>query len=163
MRKDNPFLATTVLLSAILILGSQGRAGAAPLALGQPEELTAPLALGEPEVLTPKSGSCVPSLTVACVQNYRFKLSVFFNGTESAYVAASSTESAVFYFPGSSGDWQVVAKVLDGCGSTNHWWVYAAGATSTPYSVSVTDTVANVGWGFSELCPLENENTIPCP
>ena len=156
MRKYNPFLATVVLLAAIIIVGSQGRAEAGPLALGHSGELTT-------NPVIEATGTCVPSLTVACVQGNRFALSVLLSGTELAYVAASGSESAVFYFPGTSNDWQVLAKVLNGCGSTGYWWVFAAGATSTPYNVEVTDTVTKIGYGFSELCPLEDEYAIPCP
>jgi hypothetical protein len=156
MRKYSPFLVTVVLLSAILIIGSQGRAGAEPLALGHAEEQTT-------SPVIEATGTCVPSLTVACVQGNRFAVTVQISLSEYAYVAASSSESAVFSFPGSSSDWQVVAKVLNGCSSNNHWWVFAAGATSTPYSLLVKDTVANIDYGFSEVCPLEDVNAIPCP
>jgi hypothetical protein len=156
VRKHNVFTAAVLLLSAIFIVGSRSRAGADPLALLQPEVTTNPA--------IESTGTCVPSSTVACVQGNRFELSVLIIGSGLANVAASNGVSAVFYFPsGGSGDWQVVAKILNGCSSTNTWWVFAAGATSTTYNVQVHDTVTNISYGFSDLCPLENKVAIPCP
>jgi hypothetical protein len=97
--------------------------------------------------------TCVPSSTRACVRGTRFALNVYFgSGGTPAGVATSSADSAVFWFS-SSTNWEVVAKVLDGCAINNHFWIFTAGATTLTYVVDVYDTTTGTIVAFGNTCP----------
>jgi hypothetical protein len=154
------FQIVAVILSAILMVLAQGSASAAVFASVDQAEL-APNPQGE---FTPNA-SCVPTSTVACVQGNRFSIQVFFSGSSPAFVATSNGESAVFWFY-SSLDWEVVAKVINGCPVNNHWWIFGAGATSTSYSLNIIDTATgrSAGYNGAVLCPIEDTGMFfPCP
>lgn len=108
---------------------------------------------------------CVPSATRACVQGGRFSIEVYLFSTNSfAQVFTSSSESAVFWFFSSS-NWEVVAKVLNGCAINNNYWVFAAGATSQNYQVNFFDYGRGKSNGYSGFCPLADTGQIigfPC-
>jgi hypothetical protein len=46
--------------------------------------------------------------------------------------------SGIFWFF-SSTNWEVMVKVLNGCGLNNRWWVFSAATTNVFYRVEVTD------------------------
>ena len=121
-----------------------------------------------PEPVEPTLGEkavCVPTATQACVQGGRFGIQVFLFSTNSfVNVATSSSESAVFWFF-SNTNWEVVAKVLNGCAVNNNYWVFAAGATSLSYQVNFFDFVKSKSNGYSGFCPLADTGQIvgfPC-
>lgn len=62
------------------------------------------------------------------------------NGT---VVPGSSSTSGLFWFFGSD-NWELLVKVLDGCGVNNRKWVYAAGTTDQHFQLVVTDVKAGV-------------------
>jgi hypothetical protein len=121
-----------------------------------------------PEPAEPVFGAktlCVPTATRACVQGGRFSIQVFVFSTNSfAQVLTSSSESAVFWFF-SNTNWEVVAKVLNGCAVNNNYWVYAAGATTLDYQVNFFDFVKGRSNGYGGFCPLADTGQIlgfPC-
>ena len=54
-------------------------------------------------------------------------------------------------------NWEVLVKVLDGCESNGHHWVFAAAATSLGLDLAVTDTVT----GRSRTYVTEPNNAAP--
>ncbi len=52
---------------------------------------------------------------------------------------AKSDDSGLFYFFNRD-NWELLVKVLDGCGINNHYWVFTAGTTNVEYTLRVTDT-----------------------
>ena len=54
-------------------------------------------------------------------------------------VPGGSDTSANFFFF-SADNWEMLIKVLDGCGITNHFWVFFAATTDVEFTVTVTDT-----------------------
>lgn len=108
--------------------------------------------------------SCFASSTVACVQGPfggRFELRVFQGGRQ-APVAVDGVDSAVFYFFGSN-NWEVLAKVLDGCAINNRYWVYAAGATDRAYTLQVKDTLNGRSIAYNgAVCPIADIGFFPC-
>jgi hypothetical protein len=108
---------------------------------------------------------CSATSTRACVESNRFSLEVA-NSGGFVPVATSSASSAVFYFSSSS-NWEVVAKVLNGCGVNNKYWIFGAGATSLAYSLHVKDwvTLATASYNGAALCPIIDTGGIvgwPC-
>jgi hypothetical protein len=115
----------------------------------------------EPSSIIAASHGCTSSSTVACVQSNRFSIQVTHRGL-SGRVAAVSSQSATFW-TGGSANWEVLAKVLNGCSINGHYWVFGAGATSHSYSITVEDTLNDllVFFGGSP-CPLTNITAFPC-
>ena len=52
---------------------------------------------------------------------------------------AKSNDSGLFYFF-SRDNWELLVKVLDGCGINDRYWVFTAATTNVEYTVTVTDT-----------------------
>jgi hypothetical protein len=52
-------------------------------------------------------------------------------------------QTAFFWFFG-PGNIELVAKVLDGCGTNGHWWVFLFGGTNLNVSVTATDSWSGV-------------------
>jgi len=101
-------------------------------------------------------GPCVPGPTTACigtagrfkVEGYmkdfavppnQFPLSVAQLGSDEVV----SDDSAVMY-AFSSANWELLIKVLNGCGLSNTYWVFYAATTNAEYVINVTDTQAGI-------------------
>ncbi|HXO19725.1 MAG TPA: hypothetical protein VOA87_07340 [Thermoanaerobaculia bacterium] len=112
------------------------------------------------EVTLVTRSSCVPSSIVACVQGGRYSIQITF---PSAAIATSSSESAVFWFY-SPTNWEVVAKVLNGCAINNHFWVFSAGATSSAYTLIIKDYVTGRSAAYNgAFCPITDTGlAFPC-
>ena len=86
---------------------------------------------------------CVESATTLCLQEGRYEVTVEFtaNGeTMPARVARPRTEdSGLFYFF-EPNNWEMLLKVLDGCGVNQHHWVFAATASDVGIRLVVRDT-----------------------
>jgi predicted esterase len=92
----------------------------------------------------PGAGACVPAADRLCLRDGRFQVEVDwrdFHGTpgRGKVAPAVSADSGLFWFFGAD-NWEVLVKVLDGCGYNGHFWVYAAATTSVEYTLTVTDT-----------------------
>lgn len=94
------------------------------------------------------AGSCTTSATTLCLRGGRFRVELDWQGFGSdggaGKVAQQKTpDSGLFYFFGPD-NLELLVKVLDGCGTaggaTNHYWVFAAAATTLKYDLRVTDT-----------------------
>ena len=54
---------------------------------------------------------------------------------------SANDDSGLFYFFNED-NWELLVKVLDGCGINGHFWVFAAATTNVEYELRVTDTVS---------------------
>lgn len=85
------------------------------------------------------------------LQEGRFELKVTWFNNLAADVAfpvnAPTKDSALFAFFNAA-NWEVMAKVLDGCDINGHYWVFAAANTDQGYELLVTDTTTNQEWSF---------------
>ena len=52
---------------------------------------------------------------------------------------AGSPDTGIMYFF-TPDNWEVMVKVLDGCGLNDRFWVFAAATTDVGYTITVTDT-----------------------
>lgn len=116
--------------------------------LAPPSPATAPAKLAVPPALRmlPKQtvGPCFPGPTNFCLSDDRFQVEVdwrdFTGNTGHASVVPVSTEdSGLFYFFNED-NWEMLVKVLDGCGLNDRFWVFAAATTNVEYTLEVTDT-----------------------
>lgn len=88
--------------------------------------------------------ACLPSASTLCLNSQRFRVEVSWkdfqgrsgNGT---VVEGASEDSGLFWFFDSE-NWELLVKVLDGCGENGHYWVFAAATTNVEYTLTVTDT-----------------------
>ncbi len=63
-------------------------------------------------------------------------------------VPAGTADSGLFWFFRSS-NWELLVKVLDGCGVNGHFWVFAAGTTNVQFVLNVTDTLTGAVASYS--------------
>lgn len=94
-----------------------------------------------------RRGLCAPSATDLCLDGGRF-------GVEARWTTADSTSAfadavpleddtgAFWFFEPSNLEMEV--KVLDGCGITGHYWVFAAGLTAVKVDLFVRDEKAEI-------------------
>jgi PKD repeat protein len=79
------------------------------------------------------------------LQDGRFKVEATWRDFEgergSAHVVPhSSDDSGLLWFFRSS-NWEMLVKIIDGCGYNDHFWVFAAATTNVEYTLTVTDTL----------------------
>ncbi len=96
-----------------------------------------------PATTEAEPGLCVASDTQLCLAQNRFRLEMewrdFQNATgngQSVPVGSDSSGLMWFFTPD---NWEVLAKVLDGCAINGHYWVFAAATTNVEYTLKVTD------------------------
>lgn len=116
------------------------------------------------ELVLEHQGVCVPSSTKACVQGGRFGIRVgtLFVPGNFAPIAVSGSQSAVFHF-GNSNNWEVLAKVLNGCSINGRYWVFGAGATTQNFVLNIEDTLRGIIVGYSSAsCPIVDTSFWTC-
>jgi pimeloyl-ACP methyl ester carboxylesterase len=89
------------------------------------------------------SGACTPSSDRLCLNGNRFRVEVSWrdfqgNTGEAQAVPFGSDDSGLLWFFDSD-NWEMLVKVLDGCGFNDHYWVFAAATTNVEYRLTVTD------------------------
>ncbi len=87
---------------------------------------------------------CYESENVRCLQRGRFRTEVSYEAYDGASGDAKTTPSdspdtAIFYFFGPE-NWELMVKVLDGCGLNSKFWVYSSASTDVEYTMTITDT-----------------------
>ena len=89
------------------------------------------------------NGACVESDTVLCLHEGRYEVTVEFTANDEtgpARVARPRTrDSGLFWFFDET-NWEMLLKVLDGCGVNQHHWVFAATASDVGIELVVRDT-----------------------
>ncbi|MCP4654481.1 MAG: hypothetical protein GY856_03570 [bacterium] len=90
---------------------------------------------------------CTAGPTNMCLNASRFKVEVswrdFQGNTDSGQVVlGGSNDSGLFWFFDED-NWEMLIKVLNGCGINNKYWVFSAATTNVEYTLRVTDTETN--------------------
>lgn len=96
-----------------------------------------------------RSGRCTPGPTTLCLNEGRFEVKAFWRTAD-----GSSDEGRAVPFAADSGSFwffsptnlELDVKVLDGCGSNGHYWVFAAGLTDVEVTLQVRDTETEIYW-----------------
>ncbi len=88
---------------------------------------------------------CVADELNLCLNGGRFKVRIHWRDFEDQTgdgrtVPFGSDDSGLFWFFAPD-NWEILVKVLDGCGVNDHVWVFAAATTNVEYTLEVTDTV----------------------
>jgi hypothetical protein len=104
--------------------------------------------LGGSSAVNVVSGACAfpTDGSTICLNHDRFKVSVtwrdFAGHTGKGYaVPLGSNDSALFWFFGPT-NFELLLKVLNGCGVNGNYWVFYAATTSVEFHVTVEDTLA---------------------
>ncbi len=87
-------------------------------------------------------GPCAAG-TALCLGAQRFRAEVAWRDFDDRagpgrLVPVSSDDSGLFYFFDPD-NWEMLVKVLDGCGFNGHFWVFAASTTNVEFTLRVTD------------------------
>ncbi len=86
---------------------------------------------------------CMSGATTLCLNNDRFKVEVDWETTDGTglgqVVPGGTADSSNLWFF-SPDNWEMLIKVLDGCGINDHFWVFFAATTDVGFTVTVTDT-----------------------
>jgi hypothetical protein len=87
---------------------------------------------------------CTPTAETLCLNEQRFRVEVEWRDFQGnvgmgQVVPFGSDDSGLFYFFGAD-NWEMLVKVLRGCGLNQHYWVFAAATTNVEYTLTVTDT-----------------------
>ena len=114
-----------------------------------------------PLVFQGATGSCQADPETLCLQDSRFAVKVnWWNGNGESgvgrIVEAGTDESGMFQFFDAD-NWEILIKVLNGCGINGRMWVLGASTTDLGYRIVVTDTVTG------ESRSYENEPGQPAP
>ena len=98
------------------------------------------------EVERGQKADCTADDSSLCLTNNRFKAEVTFRDFSNVEDSASvvdlpvvADDSGLFWFF-QSDNWEMLIKVLDGCGINNHFWVFSAATTNVEYTLKITDT-----------------------
>ena len=96
---------------------------------------------GDGDVRDEQTGACTSGL---CLHEGRFEVDVhwFTDGSErsAARPARAGTDVSGLLWFFEPDNWEMLVKVLDGCGVNGHYWVFAASATDVGFDIEVTDT-----------------------
>jgi hypothetical protein len=86
---------------------------------------------------------CSPSATALCLQKSRFLVEASWqtaDGSGRGQAIPLTSDTGAFWFF-SSANVELLVKVLDGCGLTGSYWVFAGGLTNVGVTLAVTDMV----------------------
>ncbi len=113
--------------------------------LGSPSSATLTI---EDDDAEPGAGCVADDLTLCLGRDDRFALSVVWRDSKGEIgfghaVDIGKRDSGLFYFFGEN-NIEMLAKTLDGCSITNHFWVFFAATTDVEFTLTVTDTQAGV-------------------
>ena len=98
-------------------------------------EATATTFVGDPE-------PCVTDDATLCLNRGRFKVQVTWRAGETsadARVVPGGTDDSGLLSFFQADVWEILIKVLDGCGLNDRFWVFAAATTDLQYTMTVTD------------------------
>lgn len=115
-------------------------------------------------------GTCFPSETVLCTQNYRFAVDVVWatldNAGDAQVAEAATDDSGLFWFFNED-NWELLVKTINGCALNSYYWVFAGSTTDVAYTLTVTDTLTgNVAQYANQMgvsAPaITDSGALPC-
>lgn len=104
--------------------------------------------LGNPATATLTIGDnepCIAGAQTLCLNGGRFRVRVTWRDFEDAtgpgsVVPFGADDSGLMWFFDAD-NWEMLIKVLNGCGFNGHYWVFSAATTNVEYTLMVEDTV----------------------
>ena len=93
------------------------------------------------------TSACVADATSLCLDNGRFRVTADWtagDGSTGHGRAVNLTANSGYFWFFDAANVEMVVKVLDGCASNQHQWVFAAGLTNVQVTTTVTDTFSGL-------------------
>lgn len=120
----------------------------------------------------PAEETCAPSPQRACLLGGRYAVELTWRDgrgrlRDGRRVETGTADSALFWFADPD-NWEMLVKVLDGCGTNGRIWVFAAATTNLEYALEVTDTVTGDHRTYTNPAgrpapALTDTRAFPCP
>ncbi len=119
-------------------------------------------------------GGCAAGPSTLCLSRGRFRVEIswrdFAGATGVGWVApsAGTADSGLFWFFAPE-NWELLVKVLDGCGLNGRYWVFAAATTNVEFTLAVTDTTTGLvrryrnGLGTAAAAITDTSAFATCP
>ena len=124
--------------------------------------------------------ACIPNANTLCIDNQpgdrRFEVAVFFNtaqggkpmgfGTAIPLGSLNVPSGGIFWFTNPENP-EMLIKVLNGCPTNGHFWVFYAAGTNFALDVDVHDSVTGRSWtsvnpDLSQAPPVADILALPC-
>lgn len=124
--------------------------------------------------------ACVANAQTLCIDDQpgdkRFQIRVTYstvqgnglsgNGHPIPLASLGVNQGGLFWFFGANNP-EMLIKVLNGCNSNNHFWVFASAGTNVGFHLTVTDLKTGHALNFTnpdltEAAPLQDTGTLPC-
>ncbi|MEM1207230.1 MAG: penicillin acylase family protein, partial [Acidobacteriota bacterium] len=97
--------------------------------------------------------ACGSSETTLCFQGERFAATLAWRspdrGAGAGRVVPGGTDASGNFYFFTPDNWEMLVKVLDGCGVNGHYWVYASGASDVEWELEVEDLRTEARWSVS--------------
>ncbi|MEO1082825.1 MAG: carboxypeptidase-like regulatory domain-containing protein [Acidobacteriota bacterium] len=114
--------------------------------------------------------TCLSSPISGCLTGERFQVEATYTVdgvTQPARVEPLTPDTAYLWFFGPD-NVEVVLKVLDACNGFDNFWVFATGLTNVGVDLTVTDTVTDAVWTYSnpvgaDFAPVADTAAFECP
>lgn len=113
-----------------------------------------PAAPPPPPPPPPPPTTCTPDANTLCLNNNRFEVRVQWtdfqgnSGLGNVVTGVPSTDSGLMWFFNSN-NWEMLLKVLNGCGVNGNYWFFSAASTNVQYTITVTDTQSGMTQTYS--------------
>jgi hypothetical protein len=104
-----------------------------------------------------KGASCVPSATVLCLRDNRFRVVIDWRNQQDRTgvgMAQPLTADTGYFWFFAETNVEVILKILDGRTINGHFWVFYGALSNVEYTIRVTDTVT--GHTKTFFNPLRN-------
>ena len=117
---------------------------------------------------------CVPSATDLCLDDARFRVHVAWQGFHGgsgegqAIPLGDRDDTGLFWFFDPA-NVELTVKVLDGCRTNGHYWVFVSSGSTVAYQIEVTDTLADrmrtygKGSGSTPFLVSDTAAFLTCP
>jgi len=125
-----------------------------------------------PAVQGQAPSTCVPDSTTLCLNNGRYQVRTAWSTGSSAsgqgQAVALTADTGYFWFFSPS-NLEMVVKVINGCATNNHYWVFAGGLTNVEVTTTVVDTLNGSLQSYvnpvnTPFEPLQDTSAFPsCP
>jgi hypothetical protein len=116
-------------------------------------------------------GPCVANATTLCLNNARFRVTVFYatgDGASGVGMGFPLTGDSGYFWFFNPENIELVVKVLSACSLDGHFWVFAGGLTNVGVTLLVEDTVTGASQVYtnpvgSAFEPLQETKAFSCP
>lgn len=115
--------------------------------------------------------TCVADPVTLCLDGARFRVRATWTtpgGTTGAGQAATLTADSGYFWFFDSSNIELIVKVLEGCGTNGHRWVFASGLTNVLVSLTVTDILTGTTRVYTNpqgtaFAPIQDTSAFSCP